>query len=74
MPFFKIKMKNNYKKDFINIFLTVQILKVIIKVVVMMIKKKEKEIDGGVIVIIVVIIIKKLIKFFAFIPTSPRPT
>jgi hypothetical protein len=59
MPFFKIKMKNNYKKDFINIFLTVQILKVIIKVVVMMIKNNnKKEINGGVIVIVVVIIIK----------------
>jgi hypothetical protein len=59
MPFFKIKMKNNYKKDFINIFLTVQILKVIIKVVVMMIKNNnKKEINSGVIVIVVVIIIK----------------
>jgi hypothetical protein len=59
MPFFKIKMKNNYKKDFINIFLTVQILKVIIKVVVMMIKNNnKKEINSGVIVIVIVIIIK----------------
>jgi hypothetical protein len=59
MPFFKIKMKNNYKKDFINIFLTVQILKVIIKVVVMMIKNNnKKEINSGVIVIVIVIVIK----------------